>query len=237
MTGGRGVDFAPYAPHENVFDGRGRGCGRAQRDGQGGTVRVKSLRLLSSVLLVGLSVSGCAVLGGGPPPLDTYELTAPATHTKARARRVQVLIAEPTALKPLDGENIVVRPAPGQVQYLKGAQWSDRLPKIVQARLAQTFQSSGAFGGVGKPGEGLAIDYQITTEIRAFDIRVSGGDRAQVELFARVLDDRNGVVRAAKVFSASAPVSGSGNDAYAAALDAAFGSVAAEIVSWADGLI
>lgn len=198
---------------------------------------MKSVRLLSSVLVLGLALSGCALLGAGPAPLDTYDLTAPATNTRSRARRVQVLIPEPTALKPLDGENIVVRPAPGQVQYLKGAQWADRLPKIVQARLAQTFQTSGAFGGVGKPGEGLAIDYQITTEIRAFNISIGGGERAEVEVFARVLNDRNGVVRAAKVFSASAPVSGAGNDAYAAALDAAFGAVAADIVGWADTLI
>jgi cholesterol transport system auxiliary component len=131
----------------------------------------------------------------------------------------------------------VVRPGPGIVQYLKGAQWSDRLPKIVQARLAETFQSSGAFGGVGRPGEGLAINYQITTEIRAFDIKTGGGGHAEVTLFARILDDRDGVVRAERVFSAQTPVSGSGNDAYAAALDAAFGTAATEIVAWADGRI
>ena len=78
----------------------------------------------------------------------------------------------------------------------------------MQARLAETFQRSGSFGGVGKPGEGLAIDYQIIAEIRAFEVRVDGGERAEVELFVRILNDRNGVVRASKTFTASAPVLG-----------------------------
>jgi cholesterol transport system auxiliary component len=191
--------------------------------------------LLSSVFVLALLLPGCALLpGGGPAPLDTYELTAPTAKARSRSRGLQLLIAEPTALKPLDGQNIVVRPEPGVVQFLGGAQWSDRLPRIVQSKLAETFQGSGAFGAVGKPGEGLAIDYQITTEIREFGISLDGGDRAEVRLYSRILDDRNGVVRAAEEFSATAPVSGTGNDAYAAALDAAFSIVARDMVAWAD---
>ena len=183
-----------------------------------------------------LLLSGCALLGGSKP-LDTYELTAPAAERgKGRSRR-QVLIAEPSALKALDGENIVIKTAPGSIQYLKGAQWADRLPKIVQARLAETFQRSGNFGGVGKPGEGLAIDYQVIVEIRAFEVRVDLGETADVELYVRILNDRNGVVRASQTFTASAPVLGTGNNAYVNALDAAFGQAAVEIVRWADSLI
>lgn len=178
-------------------------------------------------------LSGCAALPfGGPAPLDTYELSAPAPEQRPRSSRTQILIAEPTALKPFDGENIVVKPAPAVIEYLKGAQWADRLPRVVQAKLIETFQQSGRFGGVGRPGEGLAIDYQVTVDIRAFEIRVVGGERAYVELFARVLDDRNGVSRAEQVFVAELPVSGTGNDAFAAALDGAFARVASDIVSW-----
>ena len=115
---------------------------------------------------------------------------------------------------------------------MKGAQWADRLPRVIQARLAETFQRSGEFRGVGKPGEGLAIDYQVIVEIRAFEARVDGSARGEVELFVRLLNDRNGVVRAEKTFTATAPVAGEGNDAYVGALDAAFGQAAVEIVDW-----
>lgn len=187
-------------------------------------------------LLVGLSalLSGCAAIPGlGPGPLDTYELTTPsfAAVGRTNARR-QILISEPTALKSLDGQNIVVKPTPSSIQFLGGAQWGDRLPKVVQARLAEAFQKSGKFGGVGRPGEGLAIDYQISVDIRAFEIRATGGQTAHVEFFVRILNDRNGVVRASRSFEASAPVEGTGNDAFVAALDRAFADVTASLVNW-----
>ena len=184
-----------------------------------------------------LAIGGCAALpGGGPAPLDTFELSAPSVASQAHSRR-QILIAQPSALKALDSQNIVIQPSPGTIQYLKGAQWADRLPLIVQARLAETFQRSGSFAGVGKPGEGLAIDYQVIVEIRSFEVRVDGGDHANVELFVRLLNDRNGEVRAAKGFTARAPVSGSGNQAYVGALNRAFGDAAQQIVRWTDSVI
>jgi cholesterol transport system auxiliary component len=191
---------------------------------------------LAAVALV-LFLPGCALLGGGSRPLDTYDLSAPnASHGK-RAHRLQVLIANPTAIKAFDSQNIVIEPKPGMIEYLKGAQWADRLPQVVRARLAETFQKSGRFGGVGQPGEGLAIDYQLIADIRSFDIRVDGGEHADVELYIRVLNDRNGVVRAEKLFSATTPVSGAGNDAYVKALDRAFGEVATEILNWSTSVM
>ncbi|ESW76863.1 MULTISPECIES: ABC-type transport auxiliary lipoprotein family protein [unclassified Mesorhizobium] len=197
---------------------------------------VRSSGFKAGAALLALSLAGCAALGGKPAPLDTFELSAPSLEARAHSRR-QILIAQPSALKALDSQNIVIKPSPRSIQYLKGAQWADRLPMIVQARLAETFQRSGSFTGVGKPGEGLAIDYQVIVEIRSFEVRVDGGEHAEVELFVRLLNDRNGEVRASKTFSAIAPVSGNGNQAYVGALDAAFGDAAGQIVRWTDTVI
>lgn len=194
---------------------------------------------LRTLAFAALLLPGCAALpGGGPAALDTYDLTGVSNEAGGpRRARTQVLVPEPAALKILDSENVVVRPAPGSVEFLKGAQWSDRLPRIVQARLVEALQATGRLGGVGRPGEGLAIDYQIVTEIRAFDVRIDGPARAHVELFVKVLNDRNGVVRASRGFEATAAVSGSGNDAYVAALDRAFAEVAGETVRWVLGAL
>jgi cholesterol transport system auxiliary component len=193
---------------------------------------VENRRIAFGALVCALLLSGCALVGSGSEPLDTFELTAATPATGARKTRTQILVAEPTALKALDSESIVIKPSEKVIQYLGGAQWADRLPRIVQARLAETFQKSGRVGGVGRPGEGLAIDYQVIADIRSFEIRLDGGDRAEVALFVQILNDRNGVVRAAQLFSASAPVSGDGAAAFVAALDHAFGTVAVEIVDW-----
>lgn len=192
-----------------------------------------AFRASAGVALLGLLLTGCAALSGGrSKPLDTYELTAPAVSSRQAGGRTQVLVAEPLALKALDSQNIVISPSPGAIEYLGGAQWADRLPRIVQTRLVETFQRSGGFNGVGRPGEGLAIDYQIIVEIREFGITLDGSRSAGVRLFVKLLNDRNGTVRATREFSERAPVSGTTNDAYVAALDAAFGAAAAEIVGW-----
>ncbi|QPC92754.1 ABC-type transport auxiliary lipoprotein family protein [Mesorhizobium sp. INR15] len=228
---GRGVDFGRHSPQ--TFSANAD-CLTIR--GQQGSL-VKSIVLKSGVAFLALALASCAALpGGGPAPLDTFELTAPSVEAHGHSRR-QILIAQPSALKALDSQNIVIKPADRSIQYLKGAQWADRLPLIVQARLAETFQRSGSFAGVGKPGEGLAIDYQVIVEIRSFEVRVDGGDHAEVDLFVRILNDRNGEVRASKSFTASAPVSGSGNKAYIGGLDAAFGDVAKQIVRWTDSVI
>jgi cholesterol transport system auxiliary component len=195
---------------------------------------VKSARVIGVLFGLAALVSGCAAIPGlGPGPLDTYELTTPSFSAVGRTKpRRQILISEPTALKSLDGQNIVVKPTPSSIQFLGGAQWGDRLPKVVQARLAEAFQKSGKFGGVGRPGEGLAIDYQVSIDIRAFEIRAEGGQSAHVEFFVRILNDRNGVVRASRGFEAAAPVEGTGNDAFVAALDRAFADVTASLVNW-----
>lgn len=192
------------------------------------------IRVQIAALLLAMLLAGCAALPGmSPRPLDTYELTAPSvTTTGKKLSRRQLLIAEPAALKALDGENIVIRESATSIQYLAGAQWADRLPKIVQARLAEAYQRSGRLGGVGLPGQGIAVDYQIISEIRAFEINLGVVEAATVEIAVKVLNDRNGVVRATRVFASSRPVQGTGNDSFIAALDLAFAEVAVEIVKW-----
>ena len=168
---------------------------------------------------------------------DTFALTSIATADGPSARSRQILVPQPSALKALDGEQIVIRPSTSEIQYLAGAQWSDSLSKMVQAKLVQAFENTGRLGGVGMPGQGLAIDYQIVTDIRAFEVQTAGADAAVVEISAKLLNDRNGTVRAQKVFRATAPVGGTGNTAFVKALDAAFAAVTADIVGWTLGAI
>ncbi|MGU3576465.1 ABC-type transport auxiliary lipoprotein family protein [Brucellaceae bacterium C25G] len=179
---------------------------------------------------LGMVVASC----GTTTPLDTYSLSAPSSSQAVKNRKtVQLLVAAPTALKALDSENIVVNPASGSIAYLSGAQWGDRLPNIIQARLVQAYENTGMLGGVGRPGDGLAINYQVLTDIREFGIRASTSPQtAVVDLAVKLMDDKNGRVMSTKVFRNVVAVRGSGNNAYLAALDQAFEKTAAEIVSW-----
>ena len=144
----------------------------------------------------------------------------------------QILVPEPTALQALNSEQIVVRVSPSEIQYLARSQWSDKLPRMVQSKLVEAYENSGKIGGVGKPGQGLAIDYQVVTDIRAFEIDSSHGSQAVVEISAKILNDRNGTVRAQKVFRAAVPAGGGAADGFVKALDRAFSSVTTQIVDW-----
>lgn len=185
------------------------------------------------IMILPLALSGCAAIGGIMPNDDTYELSVPAiSDTRPVRRGTQILIAEPQALKALDSQNIVVQTDPITIRYLGSSQWSDRLPRLVQMRLAQAFQNSDRFTGVGLPGQGLAIDYQIVTEIRSFGIEAPS-NTANVAIAVKILNDRNGVVASERVFEQRVAAAGSDNAAFVAAIDRAFEDVARDIVEWA----
>ncbi|NDV85210.1 ABC transporter [Aurantimonas aggregata] len=188
------------------------------------------------VLLAFLAASLSSCLSSPPPA--TFEISAPAmVQNVAGQSRAQILIPEPTAIKTLDSERIVVKPTPFSVQYLAGSQWSDRLPRMVQLRLLQAFENTGRIGAVGVPGQGLAIDYQMVMELRKFEIEAVGPTRAVIEISVKALNDRNGSVLRTQVFAVQAPVTGTANADYVAALDRAFEQISAEIVRWTLALI
>src|SRR5690606_27913517 len=141
------------------------------------------------------------------------------------AKNRQILVPQPSALKAIDSDQIVIRPSSSEIQYLAKSQWSDSLSKMVQAKLVQAFENTGRVGGVGMPGQGLAIDYQVVTDIRTFEVQTSGAATAVVEISAKLLNDRNGTVRTQKVFRATAPVRGTDSTAFVKGLDAAFATV------------
>ncbi|GGD91309.1 ABC transporter [Aureimonas endophytica] len=194
-------------------------------------------RNLTAIFLAAV-LGGCAALGKSTPP-DTYEISAPAPRVPASSRqRVQLLVPDPTAIKTLDSTSIVVKPTPFTIEALQNSQWSDRLPRIVQLRMVQAFETTGRVGAVGVPGQGLAIDYQVIMEIRRFEIDAGAGrNTATIEIAVKLLNDRNGTVRASRTFSERSPVTGSGNPAFVAALDRAFDKVAGDIVTWTLGAV
>ncbi|MBN8951589.1 MULTISPECIES: ABC-type transport auxiliary lipoprotein family protein [unclassified Rhizobium] len=175
-----------------------------------------------------------ALLGGcGSTNSDTYDLSASVKANGPSVKNRQILIPTPTALQALDSNQIVIRVSPSEIQYLGKSQWSDKLSKMVQSKLVEAFENTGKLGGVGVPGQGLAIDYQIVTDIRSFEISAVGGQKtATVEISEKILNDRTGTVKAQNVFRKVVSVSGGSNPDFVRALDAAFAGVTSELVDW-----
>ncbi|MBS7738012.1 MAG: membrane integrity-associated transporter subunit PqiC [Chelatococcus sp.] len=184
-----------------------------------------SFRALS--LMVTLGLSACA----SPPP-PTFDLTAPSSGLSARGGR-QLAVTEPVALETLNSQQIVVHDKAGAVSSLTGAQWSDRLPALVQTRLIETFANAGQLRRVGRPGDGTIAAFQLATELRQFYITAGTGE-AVVQIAARVIDAATGQVISARIFTAKVPTTGTlSGPAGAAALNEALGVVLRDIVRWA----
>jgi cholesterol transport system auxiliary component len=193
----------------------------------GATARIAA-RLFAVVLAVMLG--GCTTAA----IVDIYDLGAPADFSGLKsATKSQILVQEPSALKSLDAQEIVIKTSPTQIQYLARSQWPDRLPKVVQARLVEAFENTERVRAVSKPGEGLVIDYQIVTDIRAFQANIGSGQQAaQVSLSVKLVSDRTGKVLRAKVFDAQSPISGTDANAVVNGINSAFDSIARDLVKW-----
>ena len=187
------------------------------------------LKVFSSGM-AGLLMTGCALTGANV--VDLYDISAPDVGGLVRGgTRAQILVTEPTAVQALNTNRIAVRTGPSSLGYISGGQWADTLPKLLQARLVESFEQSGRVGAVGTPGEGLAINYSIRVSVRYFGLETIGGRRAKVDFGAKILNESSGRVVAQSSFSHSVPA-GAGTEGAVKALDAAFDSVARDLMQW-----
>ena len=185
-------------------------------------------RRLLPAALVALAAGAC---GSGPAP-TTYDLSAPRAGARfGGAVSGQIVVSEPTAIQTLEAERIIAKDAAGAVSFLGGAQWADRLPRLVQARLIQTFENSSRIRAVSRPGDGISADYQLNTELRAFQI-TSASKEALVEVSAKVVNAKTGRIAGARVVTARVPVATIDAQNAAQGLDKALSSVLVQIVRW-----
>jgi cholesterol transport system auxiliary component len=181
--------------------------------------------------VLALTLGGC----GGGSALDTYDLSPTAAHGPS-ALRGQIAIREPTASLDIDGQRIVIRTGPDTLAYLSGAQWSDRLPVLVQTRLLQTFQNAGLLKWVSRSSDGVAADYVLEMDIRAFEIDVARHS-AVVDVAAKIVASRSGRVTAAKIVRVEAPAASTGGAPAAASLNEALAGAMRQIVAFVSAQI
>ena len=166
-------------------------------------------------------------------PVPTFDLIAPRDFGHVRPARGLLVVAVPTALQALDTEKIMIEPSPGEVTYASDAQWSDRLPRLLQARIVETFENGTRIRTVARSGDRVSADAQLVTDIRQFSIQVgNGGKEAVVELSVKIIGERGGRIAAANVFYAHVPAAGANGQAAVNALNDALAIVLVDLVRW-----
>lgn len=178
-------------------------------------------------------LSGLERLGGGGPKVSPriFDLTAAREFPALKAvPQAQLLVVEPTALANFQTEKIIIRD--GDKPNLDNIQWPDVLPRVVQARIVESFENAKLPNVLSGSPDVRQSSFQLLIDVRRFDVDAAGTDRrAVVELSARLLD-KDGAIVAQKTFNAASPVKAAEPAAAAAELSRAFANVQASLVAW-----
>ena len=102
--------------------------------------------------------------------------------------------------------------------------------------MVQSFENAKYLRSVARPFEGLTADYQLLIEVRSFQILTSVDPVAAVEFTAKIMVN-DGRIIDARIFRATVPAKGTDAPTAAAALDAAFGKAATELVLWTSSVV
>jgi cholesterol transport system auxiliary component len=206
-----------------------------------GLARGGQLLLAAALMFVLTGCGGTGVLGTligtGNNPTPTFDLTAPREFGRMARGRGLLAVDIPTALQILDTEKLVILPTPGEVAYLGDAQWVDRLPRLLQARIVQAFENSTRIRAVARTSDRVSADYLLVIDVRQFGMVAYEGPYAIVELSVKIVYQRGGRIAAGTVLGAKIKAPGTSGAQAAYALDLAFQQVAIDMVKWTSGRI
>ena len=150
--------------------------------------------------------------------------------------KVQLVVPDPSALILFDSQKILIRSDAGTYSSIDNAQWADNLPRLIQARIVQSFENAHQLSAVSRPLEQLAAEYRLELSIRSFQMTAGPSPNAVVDLTARLVSDK-GAVAASRAFTATIAAKSAAAPDAVAALNQAFVQVAGEIVNWTIGAI
>jgi phospholipid/cholesterol/gamma-HCH transport system substrate-binding protein len=178
-------------------------------------------------------VSGLEKMTGGGAPAQkvTYDLRAPSDLGPAnKILKGQLAIPEPTAVAMLETQRMLFQPAkdyPNFSDFL----WADAIPKLLQARLIDSFENYDIAHAPLRAADIGQTDYQLLIDVRRFRIAADSEPVVEIGLSARLLD-KSGKVIASRLFEESRKLDRIEPSAAVDAFNDAFGRIAKEMIGW-----
>jgi phospholipid/cholesterol/gamma-HCH transport system substrate-binding protein len=171
--------------------------------------------------------------GGGTAaePKMTYDLhAAQGFPAPAKILDGQWAIPEPTAVAMLETQRFLFSPAK-DVPGFANALWADSIPKLIQARLVESFENYDiAHAPLRAPDIGQT-DFQLLIDVRYFRITLDTGPVAEIGLSARILD-KNGKIVASRLFDGNQKFDKLEPTAAVAAFNDAFERIARDMIAF-----
>jgi phospholipid/cholesterol/gamma-HCH transport system substrate-binding protein len=171
--------------------------------------------------------------GGGAAPAQkvSYDLIAPSDFAAPKKPiKGLITIPEPTAVVLLQTQRMLFSPSAAPPAFAD-MQWSDSIPKMLQAKLIQGFENYDINHAPLRAMDGLEADDQILIDVRTFQIKSDPDLTAEIGFSARILA-KDGHVVASRVFVQSQRFDKLDPASAAAAFDNGFKSIATELITW-----
>jgi phospholipid/cholesterol/gamma-HCH transport system substrate-binding protein len=178
-------------------------------------------------------VAGLEKMTGGAPaaPKMTYDLRAAQDFAApTKTLKGQLAIPEPTAVAMLETQQFLFSPAKDTPGFAE-AMWADSIPKLLQARLIESFENYDIAHAPLRAADIGQNDFQLLIDVRRFRVAMDSDPVVEIGLSARILD-KDGKVIASHLFEESERLGKVEPPAAVAAFNAAFGRLAKSMIAW-----
>uniref|UniRef100_UPI00145EE503 ABC-type transport auxiliary lipoprotein family protein n=1 Tax=Aromatoleum evansii TaxID=59406 RepID=UPI00145EE503 len=147
---------------------------------------------------------------------------------------VSLRVAKPASGVHLAGQRIVVMPQNNQVSVYQGASWSEPAPVLLRDRLIDALRADGRIAALSSDEARLQADYEIVSDLRAFQSEYRGGvPEAVVRLDARLVERESRRILASRIFNSGERAASSDVPAVVNALGVASTRLATDLARWA----
>ncbi len=195
--------------------------------------------LLASPLLIA-ACSSLVDLGPGGPPPAIYTLPPVAHATDMTATPIRLLLEEPGVAGALDSDRIAVRRSPIRVEYLAGARWEDRVPRLIERHLTAYLDGRKGLAAVGALEADLPVAYRLRLDLRSFEADISEdgtSPRARVAMAATLQSATSSAIVAERYFTAAENADARDAEAIVRAMGTATDRIAAALADWIEALL
>ena len=192
-----------------------------------------------------LPVTGDASAGAVSAVRETARATAPAAPASATvpagssapaaagAQAWSLRVVRPAAGVHLAGQRIVVMPEGNRVSVYQGAGWSDPAPVLVRDRVLEAFRADGRVGALSSDERQLHADFELDSDLRAFQSEYRGGrPEAVLRLDARLVHTASRRIVASRTFEQRQPTEDPAVPAVVQAFGTAADRLSAAVVDW-----
>ena len=166
-----------------------------------------------------------------PPPKITYDLRAARDlGSPGKTLKGQLAIPEPSAVTMLQTQRFLFSPA-SEVPGFADAMWADSIPRLLQARLIESFENYDIAHAPLRAADVGQTDFQLLIDVRHFRVATEATPVAEIGLSARILD-KDGKIVASRLFEETEKFEGLDPPAAVAAFDKAFARLAKGVIAW-----